>query len=82
MQGLNREQAPSPKFISEVAKVIRDEGIVAIFPEQRSNPKMLQTLAKQTGVSVGGALIADGSGSVEEMFRHNVEAIVAAMAAE
>ncbi|NNC90833.1 MAG: zinc ABC transporter substrate-binding protein [Akkermansiaceae bacterium] len=80
VQGLNREQVPSPKFVSEVAAVIRTEKVGAVFPEKRSNPKMLQTIAKETGVKVGEALIADGSGSVEGMFRHNVKAIVAALA--
>ena len=80
VQGLNREQTPSPKWLGEMAAVIKKEKIIAIFPEKTHNPKVFQTLAKQTGVKVGKALIADGSGSIEGMFKHNVSVIVAALA--
>lgn len=82
VQGLNREQVAAPKFMSEVAAMIRQERIRAVFPEQHSNPKMLQTLAKDVGVKIGTPLLADGSASIEKMFRHNVSAIVAALGEE
>ncbi len=80
VQGLNREQVAAPKFVGEVAKAIRKEKIVAVFPEKRSNPKMLKALADTVGVRVGEPLLADGGESIEAMFRHNVRAIVAALA--
>lgn len=80
VQGLNREQVAAPKFVSEVAEVMRQEDVKAVFPEKRSNPKMLKTLAEGVGVPVGGALMADGGDSIEKMFRHNVAVIVAALA--
>ena len=80
VQGLNREQVPSPKFISEVAKQLRDKKVAAVFPEQRSNPKILQTLATEVGIKVGDPLIADGTDSIAGMFRANITAIVKAMA--
>lgn len=80
VQGLNREQVASPQFMAEVAAVIRKEKVGAVFPEQRSNPKMLKTLAEDLGVKVGAPLVADGGDSIEKMFRHNVAAIVAALA--
>jgi zinc/manganese transport system substrate-binding protein len=79
VQGLNREQVASPKFVSEVADAIRKEKVLAVFPEKRSNPKMLKTVAKGVGVKVGEALLADGGDSIDAMFRHNVAAIVAAL---
>ena len=55
--------------------------IPAVFPESNSNPRVLQTLVKQTGVKVGKPLVADGRGySVKGMFQHNVTSIVAVMA--
>lgn len=81
VQGLNREQVPSPKFVGEVAETIRKEKVGAIFPEQRSNPKILKTIAREAGVTEGPPLIASGNGTVAEMFRHNVKAIVEALGA-
>ena len=43
---------------------------------------MLQTLAEELGVTVGAPLLADGGISIEGMFRHNVGAIVKALAGE
>ena len=77
VQGLNREQVAAPKFVAEVAATIRKEKVLAVFPEKRSNPKMLKTVAEGVGVNVGAALVADGGASIEAMFRHNVNAIVA-----
>ena len=79
VQGLNRERVDSLKFVAEVTEAIRKEKVRAVFPEQRSNPKMLSTVADKTGVVVGSPLIADGGDSIEEMFRHNVNTIVAAL---
>ncbi len=64
----------------DTASTIRRHKIKAIFPEQRSNPKALATLAKETGIRIGGTLIADGSDSYTKMMRHNVTTITAALA--
>ncbi len=79
VQGLNRERVDSPKFVVEVASAIRKEKVQAVFPEQRSNPKMLKTVAEGAGIALGGPLMADGGDSIEKMFRHNVETIVSAL---
>ena len=79
VQGLNRERVDSPKFLAEVVSAIRKENVRALFPEQRSNPKILRTVAEGAGVAVGEPLIADGGSSIEEMFRHNVSVIVGAL---
>jgi zinc/manganese transport system substrate-binding protein len=79
VQGLNREQVAAPKFAGEVEVVIRREQVLAVFPEQHSNPKMLKALAENLGNKIGEPLLADGGVSIEKMFRHNVNAIVAAL---
>lgn len=76
VQGLNREQVASARFVNEVATTLKEEKVRAIFPEKRSNPKMLKTLAEKVGVKMGDALIADGGGSIDGMFKHNVAALV------
>lgn len=79
VQGLNREQVEAFKFVKEVVDTIRKEKVLAVFPEKRSNPKALKTVAEGAGVKIGAVLIADGSESIDAMFRHNVNAIVAAL---
>jgi zinc/manganese transport system substrate-binding protein len=78
VQGLNREQMPDAVTLAKLITTLEQKKVAAIFPEQESNPKMLQSLARDTGIKLGGELIADGRGmtSYEEMMRANVTAIV------
>ncbi|MEO7098089.1 MAG: metal ABC transporter substrate-binding protein [Luteolibacter sp.] len=82
VQGLNREQMPDPGELAALIAVLKKDRVVAIFPEKESNPKILQTLTHDTGIRLAEPLIADGVGvkSYQEMFRHNVEVIVKALA--
>lgn len=82
IQGVNREQMPDPKKLAALIDGLKKENVAAIFPEKESNPKILQTLTKDTGIKLGEPLIADGTGvgSYESMVKHNVTAIVNALA--
>ena len=82
IQGINREQMPDPKKMAALIETLKKENVAAIFPEKESNPKILQTLTNDTGIKLGEPLIADGVGvsSYEEMMKHNVGAIVKALA--
>ncbi|MFZ4765046.1 MAG: metal ABC transporter substrate-binding protein [Roseimicrobium sp.] len=81
--GLGREDEASPKYLADTVKAIRDYRIRAIFPEDQANPKVLQEIARETGVKIGHPLVADGTSTeahtFETMLRHNVNAIVAAL---
>ncbi len=78
VQGLNREQIPSPKKLAELIAELKTNQVTTVFPEKESNPKILKTLTADTGIRLGEPLIADGTGvtSYENMVRHNVTAIV------
>jgi zinc/manganese transport system substrate-binding protein len=82
VQGINREQAPGAKELAELIKTLKEHQVTAIFPEKESNPKVLETLTKDTGITLGEALIADGAAmdTYDQMMRHNVNAIVKALA--
>ncbi len=80
VKGINKGSPPSAVELAEIIRTIKTQGIKAIFPERRSNPKALQTLSKETGVKIGGVLIADGADSYIKMMRHNVNTITAALA--
>lgn len=78
VQGLNREQMPDALTLSKLIATLKEQKVTAIFPEKESNPKMLQTLARDAGIKLGGELIADGRGvtSYIDMMRANVTTIV------
>jgi zinc/manganese transport system substrate-binding protein len=81
VQGMNRERMPDAVKLAELIATLKKERVAAVFPEKESNPKMLQSLTRDTGIKLGGELVADGRGmtSYEEMMRGNVNAIVAAL---
>jgi zinc/manganese transport system substrate-binding protein len=83
VQGMNREQMPDPKELAALVAGLQKNQVAAIFPEMESNPKILQTLTKDTGIRLGEPLIADGTGGLgyAAMVRHNVEAIVRGLSA-
>lgn len=78
VQGINREQMPDPKELAALVADLKKNDVAAIFPEKESNPKILRTLTKDTGIRLGEPLIADGTGGsgYVAMVRHNVTAIV------
>lgn len=81
IQGVNREQMPDPAALAALIARLKDEQVPVIFPEQESNPKILDAITRDTGIRLGEPLIADGSTaeSYEAMIRHNVSALVAAL---
>lgn len=81
LQGLNREQMPDAVKLATLISQLKEEKVSAIFPEKESNPKMLQSISTDTGIRLGGELVADGRGmtSYLEMMRGNVTTIVDAL---
>lgn len=82
VQGINREQTPATSELATLIKTLKENRVIAIFPEKESNPKILETLTKDSGIRLGESLIADGTNvdSYEGMIRHNIGAIVKALA--
>lgn len=78
IQGINREQMPDAVTLAKLISTLKEEKVAAIFPEKESNPKILQSLTRDTGIRLGDELIADGRGvsSYTDMMRANVNAIV------
>jgi len=65
---------------------IDQTGVASIFVESTINPKMMQQIAKDAGVRIGGNLFADslgpkgsGASSYLEMIRHDVSTLVAGL---
>ena len=83
--GITKEQNNTPQELARTIQSVKSSGIKAIFPEQESSHKMVDAIAKETGVSIGHPLIADGNGlgaesGFEGMIRHNVGSIVQSLA--
>jgi zinc/manganese transport system substrate-binding protein len=84
VQGLNHNQQATAQELAAAIKTIRENKITAIFPEQGVNSKYLTQLSTETGVKLGGELIADGNGSgklagYEAAFLYNVQTIATAL---
>lgn len=81
VQGVNREQVPSTAELAELIDDLKEHQVGAIFPEKESNPKILSTITKDTGIKLASPLIADGTtvDTYAEMVKHNVNAIVEAL---
>lgn len=81
--GLAREDEATTWHLAQTIKAIRDNHILAVFPEDQANPKILREIVRETGVKLGEPLIADGTSpgrqTIDSMFRHNVQAMVDAL---
>ncbi|HEX5789979.1 MAG TPA: metal ABC transporter substrate-binding protein [Luteolibacter sp.] len=85
--GLNAEQETSPQDLAATIERVRKAGIEVVFPEAYASTRMLEAVGRSAGTRLGPALIADGNGKgeaagFEGMIRHNVAAIVGAIASK
>lgn len=84
-QSISTEAEPSAAGIAGLIRQIRDEHAAALFTENVTDPRLVEQIAGETGISVGGELYALLSGPEEaaatylDMARHNAETISAAI---
>lgn len=83
--GLSIEAEASAEDVAAMISQIREQHVKAIFVENISNPRLLQLIAAETGVAIGGRLYSDAlseqggpANTYLNMMRHNVESLVAA----
>lgn len=84
--GVGNEAEPSAQALARLIDQIRADNIKALFIENMSDPRMMETIARETGAEMGGELYSDALSSESgpaatyvAMFRHNVPALVEAM---
>ncbi len=72
--------------IVRLNKVIRERQVPALFVESTINPKVLEQLAEDNDISIGGQLYADSIGDEDspassyiKMLRHNTDVITGAL---
>ena len=50
---LNTDALPGAKQISDIQDVIKEKGVKCIFSEPQFNPKIIETIAKDTDIKIG-----------------------------
>jgi zinc/manganese transport system substrate-binding protein len=86
-QGVSTESEATAKQVAGLIRQIRKEKIKAVFVETVSDPRLVERIAKETGVKVGGSIYSDAlsasngpAGTYIAMIRQNVALLTAAMA--
>ena len=86
IQGISTEAEAQLSDMTRVTEVIQRTKIPAIFVESTINPKMLQQIAKDNNIAIGGELFADSlgkkggeGGTYISMLKHNTDIIVKAL---
>ncbi|MFD1712470.1 metal ABC transporter substrate-binding protein [Ottowia sp. GY511] len=58
-RGLSTDSEPSAKVVAQLVRQIRSEGIRALFVENVSDPRLIEQLARETGLRPSGTLYSD-----------------------
>jgi len=81
--GLTSEHDADPAHLKEVIKTLVDKKVRAVFPEDGANPKILETIARESGVKIAGHLHGDMMGghdnTYEAFMKCNINTIVEAL---
>lgn len=80
------DSQPTAKEVAEIVSFIKAKGVKGVFLESGKNPKLIEQIAREAGVKVGGELRLDGigepgtpRGTYLGTFKANVQAIVDAL---
>lgn len=86
IQGMSTEAEAQTSDIIRIVKVINESQVPAVFIESTINPKLIQQIAKDNNVAIGGELFADSIGDKEsggnsyyDMLKKNTDTIVDAL---
>ena len=87
-RGLSTDSEPSAKGVAQLVRQIRSEGIRALFVENVSDPRLIEQLARETGLRPSGTLYSDALSKADgpaptyvRMMRTNLETLHKALAA-
>jgi zinc/manganese transport system substrate-binding protein len=85
-QGVSTESAPSAKAVGALIQQIRRESIQALFVESISDPRLIEQIARETGLRPSGALYSDSlstaggpASTYVEMMRYNTRSLIRAI---
>jgi zinc/manganese transport system substrate-binding protein len=85
-EGVSTDAEPSAMDVAKLILQIRAEGVSALFIENMSDGRLIEQIASETGVTMGGELYADALSEPDgpaatylSMFEHNAGLLVPAM---
>jgi len=85
-QGVSTEAEASARDVARIITQIRRLKITAVFLENVSDPRLMQRIAQETGVRIGGRLYSDALTNEKgnaptylDLMRHNVKQLIAAL---
>jgi zinc/manganese transport system substrate-binding protein len=86
-QGWNTHSEPSAAAVARLIRQIKTEGVRAIFIENISDPRLVERIAREGGVRVGGTLYSDAlsrpggpADTYLNLFKHNASVLAQALA--
>ena len=84
--GIDTDAEPSAKELAELVDHLKKVGAGALFVENITSPALVQQIARETGIKMGGRLFSDAlserggpATSYEKMFEHNLNALIQAL---
>lgn len=85
-QGISTDAEASAKDVAKLIRQIKKEKVTAVFIENMTDPRLIERIAKESGVSLGGALYSDALSDANgpaptylDMMRNNAKLLSAAM---
>jgi len=85
-QGISTDSEPSAADVAKLVEQVKQDKAAAIFVENITNPRLIEQIANETGIKVGGTLYSDalsqpdGPGSTYiDMMRNNIRQIKGAI---
>ncbi|MCY3737334.1 MAG: zinc ABC transporter substrate-binding protein [Gemmatimonadaceae bacterium] len=84
--GIDTEAEPSARDVARLIDHLKQVGAGALFVENITSPSLIQQIARETGIRIGGRLFSDAlserggpATSYERMFEHNLETLIRAL---
>ena len=86
-EGVSTESEASAKEVAELIEQIRAQKASALFVENIADPRLIEQIARETGLKIGGELFSDALSAADGpaptyimMMRHNMRLLADAMA--
>ena len=86
-EGISTEAEASAADVAKLVDQVKEDKASAIFVENITNPRLIEQIARETGLKVGGTLYSDALSSADgpastyiDMLRHNVKTMTGAIA--